>query len=81
MRLGEFWFAAGINFTSFALVDGIAVVSVKIGDGLRSRSGAGARWRCARPEFARSVLNSCCCFSTSEGVLWIQAQPPTTPGC
>ncbi len=34
MKSGEFWFAAGISFTSFALVDGVAVVSVAIGDGL-----------------------------------------------
>ena len=44
MKRGEFWFAAGIAFTSFALVEGIAVLSVKIGDGLRSLLWASRAW-------------------------------------
>ncbi len=31
---GSFWFAAGISFTCFSLVDGIAVVAVSFGNGL-----------------------------------------------
>ncbi len=34
MERGTFWFAAGLSFTSFVIVDGIAVVAVEIGDGL-----------------------------------------------
>ena len=30
---GTFWFAAGLSFNSFALVDGIAVVAMQFGDG------------------------------------------------
>jgi hypothetical protein len=60
MRLGEFWFAAGISFTSFALVDGIAVVSVKIGDGLEIAILGLARMALPRPSSRWSVLNSPC---------------------
>jgi hypothetical protein len=76
MRLGEFWFAAGISFTSFALVDGIAVVSVKIGDGLEIAILGLARMALPRPEFALVSIELALLarFSTSEGVLWIQAQ-------
>ncbi len=76
MRLGEFWFAAGISFTSFALVDGIAVVSVKIGDGLEIAILGLARMALPRPEFALVSIELALLarFSSSEGVLWIQAQ-------
>ena len=30
---GTFWFAAGLSFNSFALVDGTAVVAIQIGGG------------------------------------------------
>ena len=30
---GKFWFAAGLSFTSFAVVDGIVVVAVEFGNG------------------------------------------------
>ena len=35
---GNFWFAAGVSFTSFALIDVTAVIAVSVGDGLRGRS-------------------------------------------
>ena len=60
---GNFWFAAGISFNCFALVDGIAVVAVSFGDGFElnllrpgphgaapAAGGAGVdRARAARP--------------------------------
>ena len=60
MKKGTFWFAAGLSFNSFALVDGIAVVGVQIGDGLdinllgtarmalrgRRRRSSRSSWRC-----------------------------------
>ena len=76
MKRGEFWFAAGISFNSFALVDGIAVISVKVGDGLEIALLGLARMALPRPEFAlvSIELGLIARFSTKEGVLWIQAQ-------
>ena len=76
MKSGEFWFAAGISFTSFALVDGVAVVSVAIGDGLEIALLGLARMALPRPELAlvSIELGLIARFSSSEGVLWIQAQ-------
>lgn len=76
MRRGEFWFAAGISFNSFALVDGIAVLAVAIGDGLEITLLGLARMALPRPEVAlvSIELGLLARFSTSEGVLWIQAQ-------
>jgi large repetitive protein len=76
MRHGEIWFAAGISFTSFALVDGIAVVSVAIGDGLEISLLGLARMALPRPELAlvSIELGLVVRFSSKEGVLWIQAQ-------
>ncbi len=76
MKSGEFWFAAGISFTSFALVDGVAVVSVAIGDGLEIALLGLARLALPRPQFplVSIELGLIARFSTKEGVLWIQAQ-------
>jgi large repetitive protein len=76
MRRGEFWFAAGISFTCFSLVDAIAVVSVKIGDGLEIALLGLARMALPRPQFPLVSIELALIvrFSTSEGVLWIQAQ-------
>jgi hypothetical protein len=76
MQQGEIWFAAGISFTSFALVDGIAVVSVSIGDGLEIALLGLARMALPRPQLAlvSIELGLVVRFSTKEGVLWIQAQ-------
>ncbi|MEP2642694.1 DUF6603 domain-containing protein [Roseobacter sp.] len=72
----QFWFAAGISFTSFALVDGIAVVAVEFGDGFELTIFGLARMALPRPEVAllSIELGLIARFSTSEGVLWIQAQ-------
>ena len=49
---GTFWFAAGLSFNSFALVDGIAVVGVQIGDGLDINLLGLARMALPRPQVA-----------------------------
>ena len=76
MQHGEIWFAAGISFTSFALVDGIAVLSVAIGDGLEIALLGLARMALPRPQLAlvSIELGLVVRFSSKEGVLWIQAQ-------
>jgi large repetitive protein len=74
--LGEFWFAAGVSFTSFALVDGVVVVSVEIGDGLQIAIFGLARMALPRPQFplVSIELGLIARFSSKEGVLWVQAQ-------
>ncbi|MEQ7128683.1 DUF6603 domain-containing protein [Actinopolymorpha sp. B11F2] len=72
---GSFWFAAGISFTSFALVDGIAVVAVSFGDGLEINLLGLARMALPRPEAAlvSIELGLLARFSTREGVFLIRA--------
>jgi hypothetical protein len=76
MKQGDFWFAAGISFNSFALVDGIAVISVKIGDGFELALLGLARMALPRPQIAlvSIELGLIARFSTKEGVIWVQAQ-------
>ena len=52
MERGTFWFAAGLSFNSFALVDGIAVVAVEVGDGLDINLLGLARMALPRPQVA-----------------------------
>jgi large repetitive protein len=76
IKQGDFWFAAGISFTSFALVDGVAVVAIEIGDGFELTLLGLARMALPRPQLAlvSIELGLICRFSSREGVLWIQAQ-------
>ena len=76
MRKGTFWFAAGLSFNSFALVDGIAVVAVQIGDGLDINLLGLARMALPRPQVALVSIEIALLvrFSSSEGVLWVQGQ-------
>jgi hypothetical protein len=76
MRKGTFWFAAGLSFNSFALVDGIAVVAVQIGDGLDINLLGLARMALPRPQVALVSIEVALLvrFSSSEGVLWVQGQ-------
>lgn len=76
MKQGDFWFAAGISFNSFALVDGVAVVSVRIGDGFELALLGLARMALPRPQVAlvSIELGLIARFSTKEGVIWVQAQ-------
>ncbi len=73
---GTFWFAAGISFTSFALVDGVAVVSVAFGNGLEINLFGLARMALPRPEAAlvSIEIGLLARFSTTEGVFSIQGQ-------
>ncbi|CAH0137466.1 hypothetical protein SRABI26_00389 [Arthrobacter sp. Bi26] len=75
-KRGSFWFAAGISFNSFALVDGIAVLAVQVGDGLDINLLGLARMALPRPQAAIVSIELALVvrFSTSEGVLWVQAQ-------
>jgi hypothetical protein len=73
---GNFWFAAGVSFTSFALVDVTAVVAVSVGDGFQvALLGIG---RMALPTtyapLAQVELAMQARFSTNEGALVVQAQ-------
>jgi hypothetical protein len=76
MKRGTFWFAAGLSFNSFALVDGIAVVGVQIGDGLDINLLGLARMALPRPQVALVSIEVGLLvrFSSSEGVLWVQGQ-------
>ncbi|MBK9316487.1 MAG: hypothetical protein IPM55_19920 [Acidobacteria bacterium] len=76
MERGVFWFAAGLSFNSFALVDGIAVVAVQIGDGLDINLLGLARMALPRPQVALVSIEIALLvrFSSSEGVLWVQGQ-------
>ena len=76
MQKGTFWFAAGLSFNSFALVDGIAVVAVQVGDGLDINLLGLARMALPRPQVALVSIELALLvrFSSSEGVLWVQGQ-------
>lgn len=76
MNKGTFWFAAGLSFNSFALVDGIAVVGVQVGDGLDINLLGLARMALPRPQVALVSIEVALLvrFSSSEGVLWVQGQ-------
>lgn len=76
MKRGSFWFAAGLSFTSFALVDGVAVVSIQVGDGLEVALMGLARMALPRPQapLVSIELGLVARFSSKEGVLWVQAQ-------
>src|SRR5215217_6532448 len=73
---GAFWFAAGVSFTSFALVDCIAVLGVEVAGGLAIPLMGLAR--AALPSTALTLaqleLALLVRFSTRDGVLWMQGQ-------
>src|SRR3712207_6279915 len=75
-QTGNFWFAAGISFTCFALVDGVAVVSVAFGAGLEINLMGLARMALPRPQAAlvSIELGLLARFSTTEGLFAIRAQ-------
>ena len=65
MEPGTFWFAAGLSFNSFALVDGIAVIAVQFGDGFEFNLLGLARMALPRPQVAIVSASSsrCSCGS------------------
>lgn len=75
-EVGNFWFAAGISFTCFNLVDGVAVLAVSFGNGLDVNLFGLARMALPRPGAAIVSIELALLahFSTSEGVFLIQAQ-------
>lgn len=75
-QMGNFWFAAGISFTCFSLVDGVAVVAVSFGNGLDINLLGLARLALPRPGAALVSIELALLarFSTSEGLFMIKAQ-------
>jgi len=73
---GNFWFAAGVSFTSFALVDVTAVIAVSVGDGFQIALLGLARMGLPTPyaPIVQVELALQARFSTKEGVLIVQAQ-------
>ena len=75
VQRGNFWFAAGISFNCFTLVDGIAVIAVSFGDGFEINLLGLARVALPRPQVAlvSIELGLLARFSTREGVFMIRA--------
>ncbi len=74
---GAIWFAAGVSFTSFSVVEGVAVLSVSIADGDVEIALMGlARLGLPNPRLpiAQIELALLARFSTRDMVLWIEAQ-------
>jgi large repetitive protein len=73
---GALWFAAGVRFTSFALVNSIAVLSVSIGEHLEIALLGLSRMALPRPEapVANLELALRARFSTRDAVLSVEAQ-------
>src|SRR5260221_8426995 len=72
---GQFWFAAGVSFNSFALVDGVAVIAVQVGDGFELALLGLARMALPRPQAALVSIELALLarVSTKEGVVLVQA--------
>jgi hypothetical protein len=72
---GSFWFAAGVSFNSFALVDGVAVIAVQVGDGFELALLGLARMALPRPQVALVSIELALLarVSTKEGVVLVQA--------
>lgn len=73
---GNFWFAAGVSFTSFALVDVTAVIAVSVGDGFQLALLGLGRMGLPTPyaPLVQVELALEARFSTKEGLLLVQAQ-------
>ena len=73
---GQFWFAAGISFTSFAVVDGVVVVAVAFGNGFELNILGLARM--ALPDEAAALVSIELALvarvSIAEGIVLVQAQ-------
>jgi hypothetical protein len=73
---GTFWFAAGVSFTSFALVDVTAVLALSVGDGFQLALIGIGRLGLPTPyaPLVQVELAMQARFSTKEGLLIVQAQ-------
>jgi hypothetical protein len=73
---GQFWFAAGLSFTSFAVVDGIVVVAVAFGNSFELNILGLARM--ALPDESAALVSIELALvarvSTAEGIILVQAQ-------
>lgn len=75
-RRGNFWFAAGVRFTSFVLIETVAVLAVEVGDEVEIALLGLSRAVLPDPKLpiANVELALIARFSSEEGVLWVQAQ-------
>lgn len=73
---GAFWFAAGISFNSFVLVDGIVVVAIAFGNGFELNILGLARMTLPRPQLTLVSIELALVarVSSTEGVVLVQAQ-------
>lgn len=73
---GSLWLAAGLKFTSFALLEGIAVIYIALDRGFEIGLLGLARMALPRPEFPIAMVELAikARFSTAEMVLSVQAQ-------
>ena len=75
-RRGSFWLAAGVRFTSFALVNTVAVAYVALDRGIEIGVLGVSRAEIPSPQVALASVELAlkARFSTTEGVLSVQAQ-------
>lgn len=73
---GSFWFAAGLSFNSFVLVDGIVAVAVEFGNGFELNILGLARMSLPRPQLTLVSIELALVarVSSREGVILVQAQ-------
>lgn len=73
---GAFWLAAGIRFTTFTVVESVAMLAVSVGDGVEVTILGRARMGLPNPAVPVVVIELLlkARFSSREGVLSIQAQ-------
>ncbi|MGM7669051.1 DUF6603 domain-containing protein [Microbacterium sp. A93] len=73
---GSFWFAAGLSFNSFVLVDGIVVVAIEFGNGFELSILGLARMALPRPQLTLVSIELALVarVSSREGIILVQAQ-------
>ena len=73
---GSFWFAAGLSFNSFVLVDGMVAVAIEFGNGFELSILGLARLSLPRPQLTlvQIELALVARVSSREGLLLVQAQ-------
>lgn len=73
---GTFWFAVGVRFTSFVVVESVAVLAIEVSDGLEVNLMGLSRMDLPQPltPMAHIELALRARFSTREGVLDVRAQ-------
>jgi len=76
IQRGTFWFAAGLSFTSFVLVQGIVVVAIEFGNGFELSILGLARMQLPNASLTLVSIELALVarVSSSEGVILVQAQ-------